>query len=111
MKAENKTWAKLTCIEEPAFLDLPELEAEELVEEEADLEPLEVADLEPEAEPVALAEPVELPPVKVTESVALLVPMLPISFKAEAQPAWVVASLKEAEPLKSQLDLEPPWLL
>lgn len=112
MKAEKRswyrpTWTELELLDFLLLLPEEELLAEELVEEPDLLEP-DLEELEPVAD--ALEVPVE-PPEKVTESVAELVPTLPISFKAEAQPAWVVPLLNVAEPLKSQLDLEPPWAL
>lgn len=106
----NKSVFKLT----PAFFLLL-LEEEVAEREEEDEEPLAEPDLaeeEPLDEPLAEAFEVDMDPVPdpeyVAESVAEFVPTLPISFKAEAQPAWVVADLTEAEPLKSQSDFEPP---
>lgn len=85
-------------------------------EDDAELEDLELElelELEPEFEEFeTLEEPLltSVPEPKSTLPDAELVPALPISLKAEAQLACVEAVCREAEPLKLQSELLPPFL-
>ena len=101
------TCAKLALTLVAAFFLL---EDEDDAEEE-ELEEPEEPELDFEEEPEALEEAVldSVPEPKSTLPDAELVPILPISFKAEEQLACVVAVCKVAEPLKLQSDLLPPF--
>lgn len=108
MMEVKTTCAKLALTLVAAFFLLED--EDEAEEEEEELEEPEEPELDLEEDPEALVEAVldSVPEPKSTLPDAELVPILPISFKAEEQLACVVAVCRVAEPLKLQSDLLPP---